>query len=268
MCWVYDDDVTFDVAVHDFFADGLARGEQLLCVGERVIESLRTGAAPLPDVDRLVAGERLALMTTAEAYTAAGGFAPERQLEFYEAATNAARAAGFTGLRVIADVSPLGADPAQLPELVRWEHLADSFIAGGGGLSAMCVYRHDLAPELLAETALRHPVVEAPAGLPPFRIFFDEDRLVLAGSIDTFGAARLSRVLASSPVTGTVVTLDLRRVEFIDVAGCRALAAWAGELRQRSVALHLLGASRLLRRMWELLALADVAPVTFLEQAA
>ena len=40
VCWVYDDDATFDAAASEFLAGGLARGERLLCVGERVIESL------------------------------------------------------------------------------------------------------------------------------------------------------------------------------------------------------------------------------------
>ena len=40
LCWVYEDDAAFDHAAREFLAGGLARGERLLCVGERVIDSL------------------------------------------------------------------------------------------------------------------------------------------------------------------------------------------------------------------------------------
>jgi anti-anti-sigma factor len=267
VCWVYDDAAVFDAAVHDFVARGLARGERLLCVGERVIASLREGCAPLADVDRLIADGVLETLTVAEAYDAAGEFVPERQLAFYDAATRRALADGYRGLRVVADVSPLAADPLRRRDLVRWEHLADHFVAHGPGMSALCAYRPDLGEEVLADAASGHPLVHTPAGLPPFRIFFDEGRLAVVGSVDTFAAERLARVLAATPVTGTTAILDLCQVDFVDVAGCRVIATWARELRKRSVQLTLLGASHLVQRMWQLLSLTEIAPVTFQEQA-
>jgi hypothetical protein len=36
VCWICDDDVEFDAAVHEFFAGGMVRGERVVCVGERV----------------------------------------------------------------------------------------------------------------------------------------------------------------------------------------------------------------------------------------
>jgi hypothetical protein len=91
LCWVHggDDDPAFDDAVRTFLAGGPARGERLLCVGERAIDSVRDEAAPLPDVDRLVDDGTLGLMTVAEAYAATGDFSAERQFEFYDAATAA-----------------------------------------------------------------------------------------------------------------------------------------------------------------------------------
>ena len=132
----------------------------------------------------------------------------------------------------------------------------------------MCAYRADLSAEALSEAACNHPLVHAPDGFSAFRVFFDDGRLAVAGSVDTFGADRLARVLASSPVSGTTVPLDLGRVEFIDVAGCRAIATWARELRERSVQVAVVGASRLVQRMWRLLSLTEVAPVTFWEATA
>ena len=51
VCWVYDDDAAFDAAVREFLTGGLDRCERLLCVGERVIDSLRGQLPPFGDVD-------------------------------------------------------------------------------------------------------------------------------------------------------------------------------------------------------------------------
>jgi ABC-type transporter Mla MlaB component len=266
VCWVHggDDDAAFDDAVRTFLAGGLARGERLLCVGERVIDSVRSEAAPLRDVDRLVAGGTLQLMTVAEAYAATGDFSAERQFAFYDAATQQAVAEGYAGLRVVAELSALAADDERRAELVRWEHRADRYIVQGPGMTAMCAYSDDLPDAALADVTAVHPAAHAPAGLAQFHTFFDGDVLALAGSVDLSDADRLARVLADSPS----VPLDLSRLEFADVAGSRAIARWATELRDRGVAVEIHGASRLFRRIWRVLGLAEVASVTFAEESA
>jgi anti-anti-sigma factor len=102
----------------------------------------------------------------------------------------------------------------------------------------------------------------APRMLIPYRVVLDGDRIVLEGSVDTFTADRLAVLLADTP-TGVAAVLDLVGLEFIDVAGCRALAGWAATLRARSVPLEVRGASALLQRMWRILGFDEVAPVTF-----
>jgi anti-anti-sigma regulatory factor len=268
VCWVYDDAATFDHAVREFLTGGLERGEQLLCVGERVIDSLRAQTPPLGDIDALIAGGMLRTLTLEQAYEAAGPFAPENQLAYYDAATRSAIEAGYRGLRVIAEVSLLAADPAVRPELVRWEHVTDDYIAQGTGFTAMCAYNAELAREALADVASVHPIVHGPDGVPPFRVFFDDDRLVLAGSVDTFSADRLARVLASSPVDAGGVVLDLSLTEFVDVAACRVLARWAHDLRGRGLEVQVRDASPLFQRMWRILALDELVPVAFAGSAA
>jgi ABC-type transporter Mla MlaB component len=268
LCWVYEDDETFDRAVGLFLAGGLARGERVLCIGERVIDGLRGFRLPTQDVAGLIAAGTLETQTLAEAYEAAGPFLPETQLAYYDAATRRAIDAGYSGLRVIAEVSTLAADPATRSALVRWEHVADEFAARGTGFSAMCAYRGDLAREALADIATVHPLVHGPDAVPSFRVFFDDDRLVLAGSVDTFNADRLARVLASSPVGPDGAVLDLSLTEFIDVSACRVLARWARDLQARSLRVEVREASPLFRRMWRILALDDLVPVSLAGDAA
>ena len=262
LCWVYEDDATFDAAAREFLAGGLARGERLLCVGERVIESLES-LSPDHDVAALTARGAVETLTLAEVYGAAEPLLPEQQLAYDDAATRRAKDDGYLGLRVLAEVSDLAADPARREDLVRWEHTADAYAASGSGFSAMCAYRADLAHDALADVASVHPVVGAPGEVSSFRLFVDGDRIALAGTVDACSGDRLARVLPQAQTLDGGVVLDLAALEFVDVAGCRVLARWAAGLRERSVSLEVAGASALLRRMWQLLDLGRVAPVTF-----
>jgi MEDS: MEthanogen/methylotroph, DcmR Sensory domain/STAS domain len=263
ICWVYDeDDAAFDRAVRRFLAGGLERHERVLVVGERVIACVGTAADGFGDAAALIADGTLRTLTTAQAYEAAGEFAPGTQRAFYDAATQEALADGFAGLRVVAEVTPLAEDADVRSALVAWEHLADEYVAQGSGFTAMCAYSSRLAPQALAEVASVHPLVHAPAA-PPFQVFFDDDRVALSGSVDTFGADRLARVLASTPVGGDGAVLDVGLVDFVDVAASRVIARWAQDLDARSLPLEVRGASPLLRRMWQVLGLTRIAPVTF-----
>jgi anti-anti-sigma factor len=263
VCWVYTGEGDLDVAVGRFLDGGLARGERLLGVGEAVIESLHRECARHGGIDALVARGALETLTVAEAYAATGEFLPSRQFDFYDAATRRALTDGFEGLRVIAEVSALAADADRRPELIRWEHLADNYVAHGAGFTAMCAYRANLGRDALSDVAAVHPLVRTPDGVPPFQVFFDEDRVVLTGSVDTFSAGQLETVFAASPTDRAVPLLDLGLLDFIDSAGCRVLARWAQHLATRGGRLEVTGASRLVQRMWTVLALDTVAPVAF-----
>lgn len=260
VCWVYDDPRDLDTAASQFLAGGLARGERLLVVGERMIDTLHRDTLPFGGTDALVATGALEILDLSTSYIGTATFTPEGQLAFYDAATRKALEDGFSGLRVAAEASALAAAPASRATLVRWEQLADDFVASGSGFTAMCAYRSDLDSEALADVACVHPVVRGPEGEPQFQVFYDGNRVVLSGSVDTFTASRLGRVLAESWAARRPAVLDVSMLEFVDVAGCRVLARWAAG---PGGPLQVIGASRLVQRMWPLLGLDAVAPVTF-----
>lgn len=262
LCWVYDDPASFAAVAGQFLADGLARGERLLFVGDAEgIDALRSPGAALPGVDALVDRGVLELVPVEGAYRP-GQFDPDRQLAYYDEVTRRAVADGYTGLRVVADVTALAAETADQADLVRWEHLADEFFVHGPGMSAMCAYdRGRVDPAVLAQAAAVHPQVHAPQDVPSFRLWFDDAGLALAGTLDAFDSEAALRALLASHVDGPVVRLDLSRVEFIDAAGCRVLARWAQALEHRSVRLELVGTTRLFRRTWQVLGLDLVTDV-------
>jgi anti-anti-sigma regulatory factor len=264
VCWVYDDPRDLDTAAARFLAGGLARGERLLVIGDGMLETLHRDTLPFGGTDALLATGALEILDLQTAYEGAAPFSPEQQLAFYDAATRKALDDGFTGLRVAAEVSALAADPETRAALVRWEHLAEALVARGSGFTAMCAYRGDLTVEALAEITSAHPLVRGLEGSPEFQVFHDADRVVVTGSVDTFTAPGLGRVLADRPA-GPSTVLDLGLLEFVDVAGCRTLAQWAAGL---GAPLRVTGASRLVRRMWLLLGLDAVTPVVFEESYA
>ncbi|TKJ32846.1 hypothetical protein A6V29_16570 [Blastococcus sp. CCUG 61487] len=264
LCWLHDDDAAFVDVVRGFLAGGLARGERLLCVGDRAVAALDDADGELGDVARLRADGVVETMTVAEAYAAAGGFAIDRQRAFYDAATRRAQADGHRGLRVVADLTEFATEPELLPELLRWEHVADELMASGSGMSALCTYRRDLPPESLAQVLAVHPRGNGAEHLTPFRLLAGDGHLALRGSVDTFSAGRLATLLAGT-ATDRAAVLDLTGLDFIDVAGCRALAGWAVALESGGARPELRGASPLVRRMWRILGLDAVAPVRFSE---
>ena len=267
LCWVYHDPASFVDAAQRYLTVGLARGERLMCVGDGMAADLRAAGEPFGSLDALVDRGALSFEDVGEAYADRGTGCAEDERAFYDRAVRAARDAGFTGLRVVAELTPLARTAAGRAGLVQWEHLADEYIASGSGLTAMCAYsRGALDADAVADAAAVHPQVHAPLDSPPpFRIWFDEGRVALAGTVDTFAADRLGRVLGCSPVGGPTAVLDLSGLETADVAGCRTLAAWANALAERGVRLRVLGAPRSVHRIWNLLGLDGPEPVTFAE---
>ena len=163
----------------------------------------------------------------------------DRLLETYSAATDAALAEGFTGLRVAADVTELAVDPACH---CRWEAVADRFMAERP-LSALCCYdRRRLAPEALRDLCSVHPAANESV---PFRIYAARDRLLLEGEIDYFSSDALERVL---PLTRGDGVLDLSGAGFIDHHGARILS---------DSGVPLAGIPDSMRRACELIALAS-----------
>lgn len=266
VCWVYDDPASFSDAAHRFLAEGLARGERLLCVGDGMAADLCAAGEPFGSIDDLVARGALSFESTGDTYTDGEPVRPRDQWAFYDAAVRAARADGFRGLRVVADVSALATTAVGRARLVEWEHVADEFIASGAGMVAMCAYdRALLDADAVADVTVVHPQVHAPLDPPSFRVWFDEGVVHLGGTVDAFGAGRLARVLEFPAVPSAPAVLDLSGLEVVDVAGCRVLARWAAAAAGSGQRPVLRGAPRAARRIWDLLGLDDTAAVTFAE---
>jgi anti-anti-sigma factor len=273
VCWAYTDDAAFEEAAVRFLRAGLDRGERLLWVGDGAADRLRRAGGDLADVDRLRARGALTTLAVDEGYALDGSFSPAEQRDFYATATRQALDDGFAGLRAVAEVTVLAGDGRRGEDFLRWETVCDGLVATGAGLSVFCAYSvADLPPGVVDDAAAVHPVASVPGPAPAFRLWSERDadgrRVAVAGEIDVVAADRFQRLLESTHVDVPVLTLDLSRVAFIDLAGARAVASVARAVTARGGRLVLEGASRLFRRMWRIIGFADVAEVSFTERPA
>ncbi|MER7888540.1 MEDS domain-containing protein [Micromonospora sp. NPDC094482] len=239
VCWVYDDQAGFDRQARAFLTAGLAAGERLWYVTagrpEPVLAQLSTAPALRDALARGVA-EVVPLDATYRAGAVVDGPA---QVRAYAAATDAALAAGYRGLRVVAEATPLVRSPAQLDAFTRYEHQVDRYMRARP-FSAMCGYdRRELSSRAVAELACLHP--ETNATEAPFQLYACEpadDRAGLAGELDRSGHELLGTALERAdlrPLDGRLV-VEAPRLRFIDH---RALLMLRDYARRRGATLVL-----------------------------
>jgi anti-anti-sigma regulatory factor len=215
VCLAFDDPAGFRSPAEAFLAEGLAAGERLWYVASEPPESL-----PGP----------LRFVPVTDAYPSGAVVDPEAQAAEYAAATAAAQAAGYTGLRVVADATPLVRTPAQLAAFTRYEHLADRLICGSA-FSALCGYdRRVLGEDAIAQLAAMHARTDADV---PFRLTAcppAAGAAALAGELDLSAADLLAGALERAGLaTGrSEVALDASGLRFTDHRSLVQLDDYAG----------------------------------------
>jgi anti-anti-sigma factor len=254
VCWTYDDVRDFLDAGVAYLADGQRAGQRLMYVSARTAQQMRRDLALLTAADRLLDNGGLALATLPEIFGPARPGSPEQRMARVQAATERAVADGYVGLRVLADVTELVADAQRRADQVLWEHLADRYMGAGNPMTAFCGYDRQVVGESgVSDVAALHPLVRGPESIAAARVFFDGDRLVVAGTVDAFNCQQVYRLLTASPAGTGQVVLHLGELEFIDARGLFTLFAWGRELVARGGGLRLTAASDQILRMWRIL---------------
>jgi anti-anti-sigma regulatory factor len=274
VCWVYDDSREFVDAAVDFLADGLAAGQRLLYVTGRPVEQMRADLSGLRSAEWLLATGGLRVATVSDMVDLSQPIDPERQLAGLAAMTDQAVADGYTGLRIAADVTDIVAEAWRCPSQIVWEHQVEQYMGRGHPLAALCAYdRRAIPDQAVADVAVLHPLVHGPRALTARQLFFDGDRLVLTGEVDSFGCEQIQRLLARShigrgPHGGVAVTLDVAELSFIDARGLVTLARWGESLAGGGGRLVIEGVSPLMRRAWSALGFDRLTAVELGREAA
>jgi hypothetical protein len=229
-CWGFDDREEFTEVSLEFLTDGLRLGQRLAHIGSEPVAEQRERLDPLGDVGGLIDTGALQLFELGDLYRVGEPVDAEAQVAAYLAATEAAIADGYTGLRVAAQVTDLVTEPAARDAHVRWESAADRVLSARS-LSALCGYeRAALPPQLLADLAAIHPAANGCAGAVPFHLFGENGGLALSGEVDLFSSETLDRALGFACEGTEPVSLDLGELDFIDHRGLEILAAHANRL--------------------------------------
>lgn len=202
MGWAFTGAREFAALATSCLMEGAALGERVIYVAEHPDPS---AVAALSGIT----GEGdLQVLPVADVYGISGVVDPEAQLAWHAGELESALAAGYSGLRVVSDNTPLVTSDAGLAAWRRYELLSDQFAATHPA-TALCAFdAQRLDPGRLAQLAAMHPLSSASGPVPPFRLFFQGSTLRLAGTVNATSLASLRQALAELPA-GTPAAVDL-----------------------------------------------------------
>jgi anti-anti-sigma factor len=255
-CLVCETDAERWSAVEEFARAGVVRGERMLYVaraGDEEEAQRRLGA-----LDSAGAGE-LVVVPAAIAMAFADGarFDPAERDAAWREQVRAALGEGFTGLSVASDVAWFNEAGLSLGQILDYEHRCTGVIDELPA-SALCVYdRGCFDDRTLARAGHAHPVCRG-RGVSPAGMFVSRTMAIaaagpgalrLSGEVDISNVPSLSSALRSTAGGRSALLLDMGALDFIDVAGMRAIQRTAQGLAARGGELMVLSPRPLVARM-------------------
>ena len=262
--WGYAGRTELRTRAWEYLLDGVATGQRIEFVGSGSVEALRAELAGFVEgdsnfgqgaVDR--GAFRVALVDEVYAFSGAGRVVdPDRSVMSRVAATQAALAAGYTGLRAVVDATALTGTVGQRVAYAHYEYLLDQQ-SSVLPLATICAY--DLAQlgrAAVAEMACLHPLTSR--GASAFRLYTDDGAaFALAGEIDFSSAGQLADTLGRvlPLMSGPELVVDGRQLEFIDHRGLLVLDRCAG---QRGIRLALCTPRKTLAQIAEAIGLQNL----------
>jgi len=222
--WAYDDVAGLRQACADTFTEGAARGEQLVYIGDRGHEELRDDLAGVDGRDALIENGRLRIHSIAELYHATGRFEPQAQVETFRVEAQRAVRDGYTGLRVVGDVTDVVADPDLHADFVAYELALEAMYAVTP-VVGICAVDRTRAGERWREISALHRVQHIAGHEPTFALTCSSGVVRLFGELDASSVVELQRLLdAVLASTSGVLEVNLDGLDFIDVGASRVLA--------------------------------------------
>jgi hypothetical protein len=200
--WAFTGTSEFAALAAPFLAEGAALGERMMYVAQDPDPQDMAGLASVGGPGALV------VTTSADVYGASGIVDAQRQHAAYTAAVQDALAAGFSGIRVAADSTPLVADEERIAAWLRWEVIADRMLSEIQ-ITAMCAFdQEQVDAGTLGRIAALHPLSSASGPQPQFRLFSAAGDLWAEGQLGPVAVMQLWRAIENLP-RGTGVQVDL-----------------------------------------------------------
>ena len=239
VCWPFADRAGFVTLAQDFVADGLRRVEQVVYFDWRGVDAARRDVGRA-DIDALLVDGSLRLEAGDPVFATGAALESDAIAEALGEMVHAAMRAGFSGVRMVSDATPVVQNEAQRVSFLRLHHLLDEQIADGLPLTAMCAIDITSAdPAFLCDMVCLHPLAASEHTL--FHLHAAAGGgLALAGDLDAHSAALLGHALERLDQAGILfggrVAVDAHELAFIDHRSLLALQRWA-ERHARTVGL-------------------------------
>lgn len=200
--WVFSGQAEFDALTGPFLAEGAARGELLMYVAADPDPAAAAG------LRNALGADAVRVASIAEVYGSSGIVDAAVQRATFGGALAEALAAGYTGIRVAADNTPLVTDDIRMAAWVRWEITADRFMSENA-VTGLCAFDgNKVRVDRLRHLAMLHPLYPADSPVPQFRLFADDGNLYVEGRIDSFAVTELPVYLdILPPKTGVLIDL-------------------------------------------------------------
>ncbi|MGE0879720.1 MAG: MEDS domain-containing protein [Acidimicrobiia bacterium] len=226
------------------------------------VDQMRAELDPLGDVAGRIARNELVLINSAILRAPDVDSVGRFICTALDAMAQDAVAAGFDGLRVIGDTTPFVLSDHDRVDMAAWELRCDELVERAP-IALVCAYDEAvIGPGNAVTMATRHPQ-SFNLSRDSFHVFFDDGKLALGGELDAATVENLETALSDSPVDGEL-SIDMSRVEFIDLAALRVIADIAATRRDSGNKLVLRNAPAYMRRLVSVLDLHD-PPFTFVD---
>jgi anti-anti-sigma factor len=238
VCWIVDEQTPYVETAQAMLADGETLGQKPVAFGPANSEPMtllatRTAIAADPLAD----------------FLAGGPLDAETMCRMFREQSARARQEGYSGLRVVADMDWLLPAAPTTAAIIAFELLLDRLVIELDA-TIVCAYRRQsFDTDAISGALCVHPAEFGASPPPRFRLVASESGTwQLSGEVDIAVAESFIAALHAATSEEQCI-LDVSGLEFIDVAGMRAIVE-AAEGRSTPVVLN--GASPLLRRVWQL----------------
>lgn len=238
-CWGYSDEEMFWRYVDEFVQEGVDKGDRVLTLTAGRPGVLRSGGRRSRVTE--VAVEDFDVDVT--------GGAANRWRTMLRTMAEKALSDGYTGVRVLADTTPL-ANAVTRERLSRWELNLGSVVTEYPMTVVCAIQPGEVDKNVAADLASLHTAVDGTVPTPLASIRLTRDTVFVRGELDSTNSHLLELALAE--VAGDV-TVDLNDVTFIDVGSIDHLRRFVAEAEQQGRSVTLTGVPEVVERCWALL---------------
>ncbi|MBT2468992.1 MEDS domain-containing protein [Streptomyces sp. ISL-66] len=233
VCLAFADDSEQRRVVTAYMSDGLKRGERVMYFTDRhkpavVLDWLRSAHV---DPDAALSSGQLQVVTACDGYLVSGRFDATAMVATLRQEMASAAACGYKGFRVSGEMSWALREIPGADEVAAYESMVNSLFEGQPA-SAVCQYDARLFPPAQLQTYDHcHPGTVQLSPLYEDKLLrivpaFEEGERTMRviGTVDYRTTDALTAVLDATLDWAGDVRVDMSKLEFIDLAGLRALS--------------------------------------------